>query len=208
MKAMKILVADDEPGIRDLISEALSAHGHTVLTAENGVEAVACLAGESVDVVFLDIRMPRGDGLTALKEMRRLWPELPVVMITGGCRRDEVEQGFALGAFSCSLKPFSLNDIPRLSVFIRSEELRVAMYQTHRNTFALIPQPNDVGRNHTAVVPIYRTRQYHLRPTIKNQLVSSDASTEATIVKDHPDKSGSPRRCDVIPSCCNEKRST
>ena len=126
MKAMKILVADDEPGIRDLISEALSAHGHTVLTAENGVEAVACLAGESVDVVFLDIRMPRGDGLTALKEMRRLWPELPVVMITGGCRRDEVEQGFALGAFSCLLKPFSLNDILEVIEVFSSEAKEAA----------------------------------------------------------------------------------
>jgi two-component system response regulator (stage 0 sporulation protein F) len=111
MKALKILVVDDEPGICELMADALSEQGHTVLCAENGVEAVARLAGEHVDIAFLDIRMPKGDGLTALREIRRLWPDLPVIMITGAGKRDEVEEGFRLGALSCLLKPFSLDDI-------------------------------------------------------------------------------------------------
>ena len=108
MKAMKILVADDEPGIRDLISEALSAHGHTVLAAENGVEAVACLAGESVDVVFLDIRMPRGDGLTALKEMLMMSESKLVVLradenATHGDLTDLMSKAKEAGAMSLTI---------------------------------------------------------------------------------------------------------
>ncbi len=111
MRSLKVLVVDDEQGIRDLLRDALARHGHTVVCAENGVEAVARAASADPDVVFLDIRMPKGDGLTALKEIRSLKPSVPVVLITGCSRREFTGEAFDLGSSLCLVKPFSTRDV-------------------------------------------------------------------------------------------------
>jgi len=111
MKNMHVLVVDDEPGIRDLLSDTLAGYGHQVTCAENGVEAIARLAGLGIDIVFLDIRMPKGDGLTALKDIHALWPALPVVVITGGGTPETLNEAFRLGATACMTKPFSLTAV-------------------------------------------------------------------------------------------------
>lgn len=111
MKPLNVLVVDDEPGIRELISDALSERGCAVSCAENGVEAVARVAESHSDIVFLDIRMPKGDGMTALREIRKLWPELPVILITGGADSETMKNAFQMGASACLIKPFSIVDI-------------------------------------------------------------------------------------------------
>ena len=111
MKSLSILVVDDEPGITELIRDALTMHGHNVICAQNGVEALGLMASNQVDVVYLDIRMPKGDGVTALKEIRKLWPSLPVIMITGCGHRDAIDETLGLGAFACLVKPFSIKDV-------------------------------------------------------------------------------------------------
>lgn len=111
MKQFSVLVVDDEVGVCELIGDALSMHGHHVTCRENGVEALDFLAGHEVDVVFLDIRMPKGDGLTALKKMRKRWPSLPVVMITGCNQREVIDQSLQMGPLACLVKPFSMRDV-------------------------------------------------------------------------------------------------
>ena len=111
MKHLRILVADDEPGIRSLIQDALSLRGHNVTCAENGVEALALIASGPFDVLFLDIRMPKGDGLTALKEVRRIRPSMPVIMITGCGKRETIDEALGLGSMACLVKPFSMRDV-------------------------------------------------------------------------------------------------
>ena len=111
MDGLDILVVDDEQGIRDLLRDALSRHGHAVTCAENGVDAVSCVANGKVDAVFLDIRMPKGDGLTALKRIKSLHPKLPVVMITGYGQPDQPTEALELGSFACLVKPFSTRDV-------------------------------------------------------------------------------------------------
>ena len=111
MKPLGILVVDDEQGIRDLMRDALSLEGHQVICAQNGTEAIELLLSNKVDVVFLDIRMPKGDGLTALREIRRLNPALPVVMITGCGKRQVIDEAIQLGCDACLIKPFSMRDV-------------------------------------------------------------------------------------------------
>jgi two-component system response regulator AtoC len=111
MKPLGILVVDDEQGIRDLMRDALSLEGHRVMCAQNGTEAIELLSSNKVDVVFLDIRMPKGDGLTALREIRRLNPALPVVMITGCGKRQVIDEAIQLGCDACLIKPFSMRDV-------------------------------------------------------------------------------------------------
>lgn len=111
MKSSKVLVADDEPGIRSLIVDALSRYGHEVHCAENGIDAIIELSHSRFDVVFLDIRMPKGDGLTTLKEIRKQWPGIKVIMITGYAQSEMVDKSMDLGSIACLIKPFSMRDV-------------------------------------------------------------------------------------------------
>ena len=111
MSKMKILVADDEEGIRDLIYEALSQLGHEVRCAVNGMEAISLIASEPADILFLDIRMPNGDGLTALREIHRMRPSMPVVMITGCGEHELIDQSLEMGSMLCLMKPFGIRDL-------------------------------------------------------------------------------------------------
>lgn len=108
---LRVLIVDDERGIRDLLSEVISSEGHQVLCADSGIEALDRLSSSSIDIVFLDVRMPRGDGMTALKEIHSLWPNLPVIMITGGGNREIMIKARELGAVACMIKPFSMVDV-------------------------------------------------------------------------------------------------
>src|SRR5688572_6141764 len=71
----RVLVVDDEPAIRRVLSEFLSMEGFLVDTAPDGRAAVSCLADQSYDVVISDLKMPRLGGLELLKEVNRLNPE-------------------------------------------------------------------------------------------------------------------------------------
>lgn len=82
----KILVVDDEVIIRDLFKKVLSREGHEVLTAATGEECLKTIEKEGADnihMVFLDLKMPGIGGEKTLEELRRLYKELPVVIITG-----------------------------------------------------------------------------------------------------------------------------
>ena len=111
MAKQRVLVVDDEPGIRELISDILSPHGHSVLCAENGTQALHKLSTNTIDVVYLDIRMPDGDGLTTLKKISNNWPNISVIMITGCGQREVIDKTLELGAYACLVKPFGVNDV-------------------------------------------------------------------------------------------------
>ena len=78
----KVLIADDDRMVRALLHEMLTDMGHTVVEAENGLQAVDLCARESPDVVILDFLMPKLSGLDALREMRAGGQRLPAVLLT------------------------------------------------------------------------------------------------------------------------------
>src|SRR5690348_6714003 len=82
-KNAKILVIDDEQGIRDLLSNELSALGYHVLTASNGLEGLEMLKKESCQLVISDVKMPKMDGLQVLQGVKKLDPDTEVILITG-----------------------------------------------------------------------------------------------------------------------------
>lgn len=88
----KILIVDDEPGIRDLLQRILRKEGHEVLTAGGGGTALELLCNTQPDVVVLDLKMPWIGGLTVLEQIRRLQPSQPVIILTGvGCPETEAK---------------------------------------------------------------------------------------------------------------------
>ena len=79
---MRVLIADDDATIRALLGDILSALGHEVIAAGNGVEAVELVARESPDLIILDFLMPRLSGLDAMKAMREHGVSAPIVLLT------------------------------------------------------------------------------------------------------------------------------
>ncbi|HLZ34978.1 MAG TPA: response regulator [Nitrospira sp.] len=106
-----ILVADDEPDILFSLTERLRWMGHDVVTAGDGQAALAAVESHTVDLAFLDVTMPRMNGMDALKQIRRRWPNLPVVMLTAyGTIRLAVE-AMKEGAVDFITKPFEPGQI-------------------------------------------------------------------------------------------------
>jgi signal transduction histidine kinase len=109
--AIRILVADDDPDIRMSLSERLRWLGHEVVTASDGQGALKAIEGAALDLVFLDVSMPRLNGIEALKLIRKRWPNLPVVVVTAyGTIRLAVE-AMKEGAVDFITKPFEQGQI-------------------------------------------------------------------------------------------------
>jgi len=107
-----ILVVDDEPGIRDLLSEILNDEGHTVDLAENAAQARAARQGSRPDLVLLDIWMPDTDGVTLLKEWRGAGLlTMPVIMMSGHATIETAVEATRIGAQSFLEKPITLQKL-------------------------------------------------------------------------------------------------
>lgn len=105
----KIVIAEDEPDIRELIAFTLRFAGHEVITAGNGQEGFDLTKQEHPDLVLLDVRMPKLTGYDACRKIKAD-PELghiPVIFLSAKGQESEIAQGFAAGADEYLLKPFA-----------------------------------------------------------------------------------------------------
>jgi DNA-binding NtrC family response regulator len=103
----KILVIDDDRGIRQLLDTLLSLKGYEVVLAENGQKGLDLFRQEQPDVIVLDLKMPEMDGLTVLKEIRRIDSQQQVIMFTGAWTAKIEQQIHALGVTEIVKKEFS-----------------------------------------------------------------------------------------------------
>ena len=111
MTKAKILVIDDEPGIRALLTQELTAQGYEVASSGDSLEAVKRLERERYQVVLCDINMPKLGGLEVLAEILRHDPVTRVIMMTGYGTDETVAEAMLRGAFDFVQKPFNLTDI-------------------------------------------------------------------------------------------------
>jgi len=105
----KILIAEDEPDIRDLVAFTLRFAGYEVIAANNGEEAVQMASREYPDLILLDVRMPRMTGYDACRAIKAN-PELkdiPVVFLSAKGQESEIQTGLEAGAEEYLLKPFA-----------------------------------------------------------------------------------------------------
>jgi CheY-like chemotaxis protein len=108
----RILVVDDEPAIRAIVRRILEPAGYEVLEAEDGGDAIRVLNREAVHLVITDIFMPGEDGITTIRRVRRRWPELPIIAMSGGSQAGELSAAaLALGARRSISKPFTLAEM-------------------------------------------------------------------------------------------------
>ncbi len=106
--AGRILVVDDEPGMRDLLSRVLGDAGHAVSAVESGEDALVLLARDAFDVLVLDKNLPGIDGLGVLKLVRASQPALRAIMITAYPSEESDARARALGVVAYIVKPFGV----------------------------------------------------------------------------------------------------
>ena len=104
-----ILVVDDDPILREIASQMLAAHGYGCRLAEDGEIALAALRSAPADLVVLDMIMPNKEGIETLREIKREWPHIAVLMISAGTRAmaapSLLSMAMALGADAVIEKP-------------------------------------------------------------------------------------------------------
>jgi DNA-binding NtrC family response regulator len=106
-----ILIADDDDNLRYSFQRMLDGKGYTFLEAQDGVEAVEQVQDGHPDVVVIDVRMPRMDGLTAFEEIKRIAPNTPVIIMTAFGTTELAIEAMKRGAFDYTLKPFDVEEM-------------------------------------------------------------------------------------------------
>jgi len=113
--AARILIADDEDSLRWVLEKGLRGVGYDVTSVKDGEEAVRAFEAQPFDLVFVDVRMPGMDGLTALERIRELRPDVYVVVMTAHGSMDTAIKAMQRGAYDYLNKPFDLDEVLLLS---------------------------------------------------------------------------------------------
>ncbi len=119
---IKILVVDDEKVVRDGCHRVVTGRGYEVLTAENGRQALDLLAGEAIDIILLDLKMPVMSGEEMLGITTEKYPDIPVIIITGHGTVDTAVECMKNGAYDFITKPFQIDQF--LLTITRAAEKR------------------------------------------------------------------------------------
>ena len=169
---MRILFADDEEEVRDVMAEILQVEGHDVLLAQNGAEALEILGEETIDLLITDLKMPVLDGMELLASSKERYPQIPVIMVTAYGTIESAVEAIKLGALNFITKPFDMDRI--LDVVEKCEELRRLSILTYK----VIPfidytlrmcLPSDIDLTRGAI--------YHIAESARRHGFSPDQTT-------------------------------
>ena len=119
MDQRRILIVDDEPGLRELVRIKLEHEGFRVVQAGNGIEGLELVREEHPDLVILDVMMPEMDGWEMCRKLRE-FSQLPVLMLTAKVQSKDIVTGLESGADDYLLKPFNMDElIARVRALLR-----------------------------------------------------------------------------------------
>src|SRR5215472_3146125 len=152
----RVLVVDDEAGLRKVVRDALEREGHEVETASDGVEAGELAAERSFDLIVTDLNMPRGGGLELVREIRRRSPVPILVLTVRGEEREKVRLLDA-GADDYVTKPFGMEELlARTRALLRRRDARAGPAVLRWADIAVDPESRTVTKSGRAI---------HLTPT-------------------------------------------
>jgi DNA-binding response OmpR family regulator len=114
MQNLKVLMADDEPDVLDIMAKKVFVQGYTVIKARDGEEAWKKIQNESPDIIVLDLNMPKMTGFEVLQKLREMPPEekwQPVIIVSSRNELDDVKKGLSLEAEHYLVKPCSIEEV-------------------------------------------------------------------------------------------------
>jgi DNA-binding NtrC family response regulator len=110
----RILVVDDDAGVRDVLKSMLEMAGYSVSVAENGKEAMRALRVEGADLILTDLVMPEQEGIETIKALRQEYPDLKVIAMSGAFGGDYLRIAAYLGAHGTLPKPIQMEALLKL----------------------------------------------------------------------------------------------
>ena len=121
MDKVKILVVDDESRMRKLVRDFLTRQNYEVLEAADGEEALDIFYKEKdIALIILDVMMPKKDGFTLAQEIRQANAEIPIIFLTAKTLKEDILEGFKIGADDYITKPFSMEELTfRIEAILR-----------------------------------------------------------------------------------------
>lgn len=150
---MKILIADDDQGVRESLRRSLIFNGYTVVLAEDGAEALKMIETEQPDLAILDVMMPKQSGLEVCRELRSHGDDLPILILTARDTVSERVAGLDAGADDYVPKPFALEELlaRTRSLFRRATRLSISENSGAEpmrfEDLTLDPETREVTRN-------------------------------------------------------------
>jgi DNA-binding NtrC family response regulator len=111
MEQMRMMLVDDEERFLSTTKKLLARKGYDVLTASNGAQALETLATQTIHVVILDVKMPGMDGVSILKEIKKRFPLVEVIMLTGHATVESAVDGLKSGATDYLMKPADIDEL-------------------------------------------------------------------------------------------------
>lgn len=113
---LKVLIVDDQAGVRFLLEIVVRESGHEAYMAQNGLEAIEMARTIHPDLIFMDVRMPLIGGLEALGKIKATSPEIQVIIMTAYGSEQTVTDALKKGAWCYIAKPFDVNEIKELLI--------------------------------------------------------------------------------------------
>ena len=108
---IKILLAEDDENLGSLLKEYMNAKNFETVLCVDGEEAIKTFNSKPFDILILDVMMPKKDGFTVAKEVRRINQEIPIIFLTAKSLKEDVLEGFSIGADDYMTKPFSMEEL-------------------------------------------------------------------------------------------------
>ena len=190
----KILVAEDDPNTRKLMTAVLKGAGYDVLTAANGMEAWQMLDDTHVDILLVDVMMPVMDGVTLTRRLRQCGSDLPIIMVTALGDMQDKRVGFNAGADDYVTKPIHEEELLlRIKAMLRRAQIvaekRIIVGSTtlHYDTMTVETAEGEMTLPKKEFLLLYELLSYPNKIYTKNDLMTDiwgddSDSTEQTVI--------------------------
>lgn len=174
----RILVVEDDAGTRTFVEDVLLDAGYEPIVAGNGLEALKILEEKHIDLMILDVMMPKMDGYELLEQIRSAGMDMPVLMVTAKQTLSDKKKGFLLGADDYLIKPFEEEEmLLRITALLRRAKIQTERRLTIGQTELVYDSFTVITEGETTVLPkkefllLYKLLSYPNKTFTRRQLM-------------------------------------
>ena len=174
----RILVVEDDLGTRTFVEDVLLDAGYEPITTANGMEALEMLEQKHIDLMILDVMMPKMDGYELLEQIRGAGMDMPVLMVTAKQTLSDKKKGFLLGADDYLIKPFEEEEmLLRIKALLRRAKIQTERKLTIGQTKLIYDSLTVISDGETMVLPkkefllLYKLLSYNNKTFTRRQLM-------------------------------------